>query len=489
MKRILNFTIAAFAVMIVAGSAFGQAVVRIAGSTAFRPSATASIMDIFVPGQVWCAYDSSSTTYKASAAIFYGKLVSNGNFVYVKTFWTGSMAGTYDLSNRSIITKWIATPTSPPPGGGVIPGTAVAMALCTHDATGGTPNTGAAIHGLAYTLESIAPDAAFSDSDQASVAPAIKTATGGAAFANTITGNPLTDAGTVTPGTVGIVSFVWTAGHQVAALPYSNMTQQVAAALVKTGAVPYGQLAGNGDLSNYVFIVSRNEDSGTRIDANAEAQTGFGQGVTTYTFNFSGSTTNYVDNSTTIQTGGAASATVTGGFKWLGTWPLNTVPSCSWSATGHSGYLGGGDVANVLKSTGDTVSTFTTGKPAGFTNGVSHAALIGALSTADQANSVGTRLTYNGVPFSVAGIQNGTYTLWDFEHYYIRSTAPVLAGDALQMCNDLADEVYTTDAPTNGNGKTDNSGVTVDVAGTLYDTSCKFGKIGAEGSYEIPNGN
>ena len=267
------------------------------------------------------------------------------------------------------------------------------------------------------------------------------------------------------------------------------MTQQVAAALVKVGAVPYGQLAGNGDLSNYVFIVSRNEDSGTRIDANAEAQTGFGQTVTTYTFNFSGSTTSYVDNGTTIQTGGAPSATVTGGFKWLGAWPLNTVPSCSWSSLGHSGYLGGGDVANVLKSTGDTVSTFTTGKPGGFTNGVSHAALIGVLGTADQAGTVGTRLTYNGVPFSVANIQNGTYTLWDFEHCYIRSTAPVLTGDNLQACNDLADKIWTTDAPTNGNGKTDNSGATADVAGTLYDTSCKFSKVAAEGSYEIPNGN
>jgi hypothetical protein len=168
---------------------------------------------------------------------------------------------------------------------------------------------------------------------------------------------------------------------------------------------------------------------------------------------------------------------------------MQTVPSCSWSATGHSGYLGGGDVANTLKSTGDTVSTFTTGKPAGFTNGVSHAALIGVLGTADQAGTVGTKLTYNGVPFSVAAVKNGTYTLWDFEHFYIRSTAPVLSGDALQGCNDLADEVYTTDAPTNGNGKTDDSGATVDVAGILYDAAAKFTKSAAEGSYQIPNGN
>ena len=95
----------------------------------------------------------------------------------------------------------------------------------------------------------------------------------------------------------------------------------------------------------------------------------------------------------------------------------------------------------------------------------------------------------SGVPFSVAGIQNGTYTLWAFEHFYIRSTAPVLAGDALQACNDLADKITVTDAPTNGNGKTDNSGATADVAGTLYNTSCKFAKISAEGSYEVPNGN
>src|SRR5262249_46342079 len=149
--------------------------------------------------------------------------------VYVKTFWTGSMAGTYDLANKTVITKWIATPASPPPGGGVIPGTGAVMSLCSHDSTGGTPNTGTNIHGLSYTTESIAPDAAFSDTDQASVAPAISTASGGAAFKATITGNPLTDAGTITTGPlVGIVPFVWTAGHQVAGLTYSNMTQQAA---------------------------------------------------------------------------------------------------------------------------------------------------------------------------------------------------------------------------------------------------------------------
>src|SRR5215469_1992210 len=219
MKRILNITIVAFTLITIAGSAFGQAVIHIEGSTAFRTSAHAAIMDIFTPGTVYCAYDSSSTTYKSGAAIFYGQLNSLGvgHNVYVKTFWTGSMAGTYDLANRTVITKWIATPASPPPGGGVIPGTSAVMALCSHDATGGTPNTGTNIHGLPYTLESVAPDGAFSDSDQASIAPAIATASGGAAFKATITGNPLTDAGTVTPGTVGIVSFVWTAGHQVAA--------------------------------------------------------------------------------------------------------------------------------------------------------------------------------------------------------------------------------------------------------------------------------
>jgi hypothetical protein len=259
--------------------------------------------------------------------------------------------------------------------------------------------------------------------------------------------------------------------------------------LVQTGAIPYGQLAGNGDLTDFAFVVSRNEDSGTRIDGNAETQAGFSPVVKTYLFTYSGSTTSESDNGSTIQTGGAASATVTGGGLWPAAWPLNTDPTVHWSSSGHSGYLGGGDVANNLKSTGDTVSTFTSGKPTAFVNGTSHAALIGVLGTAEQGGTVGTKLTYNGIPFSVAGIQNGTYTLWDFEHFYIRSTAPTLGGDALQACNDIADIVTSTDAPTSGTGHTDNSGADATVAGTLYDTSCKFGKIGAEGSYEVPNGN
>jgi hypothetical protein len=89
----------------------------------------------------------------------------------------------------------------------------------------------------------------------------------------------------------------------------------------------------------------------------------------------------------------------------------------------------------------------------------------------------------------VTNVQNGSYTLWGFEHCYRRHTAPVLTGDALQAVNDLANKLAATDAPSNGNGKTDNSGATPDVAGTLYDTNCKYGKVGSEGSYEVPNGN
>jgi len=478
MKKTLKTIFATFAIATVAGSAFGQAVIHVAGSTAFRPSATAAILDIL--NSPTCAYDSSSTTYKGSAAIFYGELKSTpGHFVYIKTFWTGSMAGTYDLANQTSIVSWIATPATV---GGVIPGTAVTMGAATHDTTGATPNTGTNVHGLGYSLESHACEVAMTDSDQASVAQAIATAVGGGAFKATINNNALDDAGTVGLGTVGIVPFVWAAGVGNTG-SFSNVTQQQAAALVKTGAVPLSELDGSGNTTDWVFDVSRNEDSGTRIDGYAEAQTGFGKGLVTWRFTYPGGTS-YTDNGQTIVTGGAGQ-TLSGGAQWNANWPLNTDPGVKWSSKGHSGYLGGGDVANNLKATSGVAVSFGGDAPSGFTNGVSKAYEIGVLSTADQ-NGTGTRLTYNGVPFSVSNVQKGIYTLWAFEHCYIRDTAPTISGDAAQAASDLADEMTNTDAPTNGNGKTDNSGATVDVAGILFDSNCKFTKSGAEGTYEIP---
>jgi len=490
MKKTLKTVFAIFTLATITGSAFGQAVIHVAGSTAFRPSATAAILDIL--NSPTCAYDTGSTTYKGTAAIFYGELKSTpGHFVYIKAYWTGSMAGTFDLANQTQITQWIATPATV---GGVIPGTGVTMGAATHDTTGSTPNTGTNIHGLGYSLETHACEVAMSDADQSSVAQAISTAVGGAAFQATVNNNPATDAGSVAPGTVGIVTFVWAAGHQTAnggIPPYTNITQQQAAALIKTGAIPVSELTGNGNLSDYAFLVSRNEDSGTRIDGFAEPQTGFGKSLITWEFGYSANNTSYVDTTNggvTIQTGGSGS-TLSGGVQWPKNWKLNTDPTVQWSAKGHSGYIGGGDVANNLKSVGAVTASFGGDAPPGFTNGTSKAYLIGVLSTADQAGSGSTVLTYNGVPFSVANVQLGNYSNWGFEHCYIRSNAPTLSGDSLQAANDLADEMTTTDAPTNGNGKTDNSGSTVDVAGILYDSNCKFTKSAAEGSYEIPNGN
>lgn len=468
------------ATMVTSASA-AATTIHISGSTAFRTSYAKAILDIL--DNVTYAYDNSGsgTNFKSSAAIYHGNLKSTGAEVYIKTLATGSAAGVVDLAQQNNLTKWIATPATV---GGIIPGTTSATLTA-----GGTN-----LNGLspAYSKETAPTEVAMSDDDASSMAKAVATATtGGAAAATAIKnatlvngGSALNGAGTGAgdAGAVGAVMFVWAAGTQSGTPAYTNMTQQAAAALAK-GPIPVSFLIGT-NTTDYIFLIGRNEDSGTRIAALAEAQSGFGQGTQQFRASF-GSGSSYTDNGQTIQTGGTG-ATLTGLTLWPANWPLNTAPSISWASAGHSGYVAGGDVGNVLKATGGQKLTLSgAAKPAGYINGTSTAYLVGYVGSADYSSAVGTKLTYNGVAQSIANVQNGSYSFWSFEHLYYRGA---LADVQKQTADDIADKIYTADAPTNGSGVTDNSGVTSDVAGCLIDSSFLVNKAtGVAGSYQTLN--
>lgn len=425
-----------------------QTVIRIAGATTYRAPVHKAIMDTLDSGYTYAYDEPTGNVYKAGEAIFKGTLnVSGHPSVIIKTYWTGSMAGLIDLCQQNNLTKWMANAVT-------------------------TSAAGTNLNGTGYSTETAPCQAVMSDSAQGSVAASVSTAVGGSTVANTINNMSLSDAGASAGQyqTVGIAPFEWVLGKiGSGTAPFTNITQQSAYSLAQ-GPLAVALLSGSAaDQYKYVFLVGRNEDSGTRIGTLAEAQTGFGQSVVQYQLSFSNNQKTQADG---LATGGTGSA-VTGLYLWPANSPLYTNSSINWNTAGHSGYIAGGDVANVLNST-NPVTGLTVGNsqnPTPTPTGMTAGYFVGYLGIADATSTVGTTaLSYNGVPYSVVAVQTGRYTLWSFEHmYYISAGVNALTGTGKTTADTVADKIFTTDAPTNSSGTT--LAGQANAAGILYDSN------------------
>jgi hypothetical protein len=348
--------------------------------------------------------------------------------VYYRNHWTGACAGPADLTIGNQTLSWI-------------PATPAILAQLTTSGFGFPVGTEA--------VDSTAPSVAFSDSQFLDAQNSVVTqGTVGKAFAGimstAVANEGLSDAGAGTP--VGAVVFEWVLGVQGDGnpAPFTNITQQQAAALIKTGFLPLSVFTGNAaDSSNYVILTGRNEDSGTRYDTFAESQTGFGQNAVQFMIKQANHA--YPANNLYPFSSGTALSVDTGiaGFQsWPKTagansWAFNTDPTLDWKTPGHSGYINGGDVATILRTpnpvvtTGWVVPAATQALFPSFTPGTTKVYVISYLGVSDgnkitSGNAVnGTALTYNGVSFSTSNVANGNYSFWAYEHEYYLTGAPV----------------------------------------------------------------
>jgi hypothetical protein len=509
MKKLLPTTLAILGLASAAIPAFGQGtVVRLAGATTYRAPVHKAILDILDTSthNIDFTYKGSSQTlFKSGAALFHGFLKSNGQEVTIKTLWTGSVAGVVDVGSINNIggasnsTGWIdssviAVSTSvyggQNPDGSLV--TDGAQASPTKEADPGSP-----------------PNIAMSDSFRASTQKAIQTEpTNGRTIANTIGTAGLID------NKIGVVPFAFVAGAQndVAAAqtlaPFSNVTTQVARQLENAGFIQASAFTGStSDNANFVFLIGRNEDSGSRVAAQAEPRFNYGQSSLQYQGHFTGTVTQQgaSGGNPAIDEGGSA-AQLSQLSLWPANWVVNTVTSLNWNTSGHSGFNGGGDVAAMLAATSpvNSITFFTndngdTGQPGTFT-GSSKAYLVGYLGIADAVGSGsldtnpasatfgkitgggvpnGRLLTYNGAPYSVANIQNGRYSFWEFEHlFYKTGGANGLPNNSTgqKVATDLVSKISTTDAPTNSSGVTDATQTQLNSAGILLDSNFKVSR-------------
>lgn len=221
---------------------------------------------------------------------------------------------------------------------------------------------------------------------------------------------------------VGVVPFVWIKGSssdpavQASLDKVTNMTPLLARALL-SGGVPLSLFTGNpADASITAYALGRDEDSGTRNNTYAESN-----------FGVFGSPVQYQPT--------IASGAITA----IAPWPANTLLGLTFPV-GHSGFGSGGTLATNL-------NTPVSASARDAFNG--KFVLFGYAGTPD-ANGVNggkNNLTWNGVAYSVAAVQEGSYTFWGYEHLDYRST---LTGNQKTVADQIATQIRTTDGAVNG---------------------------------------
>ena len=433
------------AALALAGSAFAQTSIHIAGATAFRTAALTAVQNVITV----TASASSGSLTGGNAQTFVGTLNSTGNPITVQCCWTGSAAGVIDLVEGNSIAGGS--------GVGFIP---VASAVAGNVDVGST-----------YSGEAGVANVAFADVSATNIANSVGSANlygrrAKADILGAISAAKLADAG-VTAGpvaTVGVVPFRWVMSNLTGsgvAVPFTNITQQQAKTIIDKGYRPLDTFTGvPTDAGNFVFFVGRNEDSGTRASTYAEAALGFGPACQTWNLQVDSAGTDSLGNWLPPSAAGLA---IKGLQLWKANTPVNTVPSLKWGTAGHSGYNIGPDVKFTFTTpnpvTGltpvDTVTGWTSSSKAFFVTCTS----TGDASTIQTAG--GKALTYNGVDYSADAVRHGQYSQWSFEHcYYLTSatthtansagTPSAVAGEQKTFADALADRVYTNDASLSG---------------------------------------
>lgn len=418
--KLLQYSLTGLVALTAAASVKADTVVHLTGSTAFRAATITAIQNLMGgSGSYKAAFAGTSGDEKgATYVILQGNiagLAAGANPVTVKCTWTGSVGGiktvvqNIDITQTTAPNGWMSV-TNLPAGNTVIGLASPSYALD----TGLFPN------------ENLKADVTMADNAQASTG-----------FTST----------TLTEIRVGVVPFEWVANNgSPAAL--NNITPLLAQALL-SGGMPLFQFTSNINDSTAVYAMGRDFDSGTRLSELAESGVGVFGSVQQILPTVSG-------------TAGAAGSSVTA----LRLWPAATVLGQAF-AIGQSGYAGGGTLADALATPGSATAATPAGAD-GVLFGPGHlVAYLGrndasrACKTTSIPGNTAHRLKWNGVAdwvepilangnptaYNDAAIQNGTYTLWEYENLAYRST---YSGNGRAVADRIANEIINNAATVSG---------------------------------------
>lgn len=416
--KITKYLSTSIAALAVAASAHADTVIHITGSTAFRSATIAAIKNV-LGASVKTSY--AGTSGGASAAtyvVLQGTVASlpAAGTVTVKCTWTGSTGGI-----KSVVQNIDITQTTAPNGWMSITnltgaaGAEVAVASPSYSLDNGT-----------FPSETLKPDVTMEDSLQSSTG-----------FIST----------TLAETQVGVIPFEWVANNGSPA-GLNNITPLLAQALL-SGGMPLSQFTCNPADAVAVYAMGRDFDSGTRLSCLAETGVGVFGSVQHIQPTVSG-------------TAGASGSSITA----LKLWPAQTVLGQPF-AIGQSGFAGGGALADNLATPGSSTAATPGGADGvGFGPGW----LVGYLgrndaSRACKTTSIATntahRMKWNGISdwnepilangnpttYNDAAIQEGCYSLWEYEWLAYRST---YAGNGKAVADKIANEIINTTASTAG---------------------------------------
>jgi len=157
-------------------------------------------------------------------------------------------------------------------------------------------------------------------------------------------------------------------------------------ALYTDGTIPVTQLTGVASDVGVVYAVGRDDDSGTRAIFETDTGLGFGASLTQY---------------------GITSNSVAAPYVYT------IEPSQSVHAADGNGYSSGGNVKTALQ-----LSNPGTYKA----DGVNLSYAIAYIAVSDWNGAGLSALAYNGATFSVAAVEQGTYSYWGLENVNVRTS-------------------------------------------------------------------
>ncbi len=245
------------------------------------------------------------------------------------------------------------------------------------------------------------------------------------AVTDSFQGATLFTSPSLTDQIIGVEPYVWVKNLS-APSTLTNITAGLAQDLLG-GGLPLSQFTNSvSDQNTYVYAVGRDENSGVRLIAFAES----GYGIFTPPIQFQ----------PTLTSGTITSVSTTPAAAILGTsYPI-----------GHSGYSSSSNVIAALNAPGsltapiyDTTSgSVASGSATLVANGGVFLSYL-AVSDAATVNSGSNNLSYNGVPYSVAAVQQGQYSFWSYGHFEYRNS---LSGNALSVTTQLKTRIHNYDA-------------------------------------------
>jgi len=225
------------------------------------------------------------------------------------------------------------------------------------------------------------------------------------------------------PQTVGVVTFKFLKNAGAPA-DLTNMTPLLAQALWANGSLPLSLFSGNpADSNTLVYAVGRDPDSGTRKTAFLETgvQTFFNSVLTVAT----------VYQYQPINSLGVINSTNQSAITGQQLWPAETVDGIPFGL-GDAGYASGGDLAWAMRASSPFIYVTYLG--------------LSDAKTAETGNAV--ELSYNGVPYSDAAVQNGQYTYWTYEQmdYLPPSSGGTITINGQEVAAALATMIATNTA-------------------------------------------